>query len=437
MKLRLTAISGSREGKEFLVEPKQCVTFGRTTASMWSFEDDGHMSSVHFEVENQGEIAEVRDRGSTNGTWLNNHRIAKERLQTGDRLRAGKTILTVEFLEATAEPQEDTPVALPKVSAEEALPAPSTDIKRPLVSRPSAAPSPSALPPLPDAGPLPSTDRTPASVAPLPSSGRLPNIAPLSAASRRINPFDSVDFDESSGTDETPNIASAGGNLHLGNNPISDSSFSIGTPPAENASDVQLHANQRRLARQTKQEAADSFAIVLDSLAQKWSIQLLLHFQKIRTDPPASLTTAQPLFHWLTGSDASSYSPIRVAWNDPGMQEECLALLPRLCRADACLAVLGRSVDDLTKQIDGLLSVGIEGHSEPNGFLPFCWPSSVATILDVSGPSACQTLFGHAISGVIMCSAWDRQRLLAVTDADLAEDLAESEFKDVNRIVGI
>ena len=55
------------------------------------------MSSIHFEVENFGNRAEVRDRGSTNGTWLNNNKIARDHFVKAIEFAQGKTILTVEF----------------------------------------------------------------------------------------------------------------------------------------------------------------------------------------------------------------------------------------------------------------------------------------------------------------------------------------------------
>ncbi len=55
------------------------------------------MSSLHFEVENFGSYAEVRDLRSTNRTWLNNNFVTSAPLKHGDRLRAGKTVMAVEI----------------------------------------------------------------------------------------------------------------------------------------------------------------------------------------------------------------------------------------------------------------------------------------------------------------------------------------------------
>ncbi|MEZ6138220.1 MAG: FHA domain-containing protein [Pirellulaceae bacterium] len=376
MKLLLTAISGSREGKTFTIEPNKCLTFGRTSASDWSFEDDGHMSSVHFEVANLGDSAEVRDRGSTNGTWLNNQKIQSQKLREGDRLRAGKTVLTVEFMQPLVQaevvggthvkrPSDDMPTP-PVESFEDFRP-------QPLVSNPE--PPPPSLPPLSE----------PARPAPLP----LPQTDRVEHA-KAINPFDSIDFvDESSPFrnptnepgpryDATPYTADE----DRLNSPISDSSFSFHVPdaidpfPTSPKSPISSGVSEHQLLeRRTSVEAADGYAVILDSLARTWSIQLVVHFQKIRTTPPVS--TGKPLFTWLNEADARDYSPLRMPWNEVSGSADILPLLPRLCRADACLAFFSRSSVGLGGQLDQILTVGVDGFSEPGGFLPVCWPSGL------------------------------------------------------------
>ncbi|MCC6511164.1 MAG: FHA domain-containing protein, partial [Pirellulaceae bacterium] len=83
----------------------------RSAAAENHFDDD-HMSSIHFEVANFGDRAEVRDLRSTNKTWLNNAQVSTSPLKHGDRLRAGKTIMGVE-LEYAAEVAQSHPSPLP------------------------------------------------------------------------------------------------------------------------------------------------------------------------------------------------------------------------------------------------------------------------------------------------------------------------------------
>jgi predicted component of type VI protein secretion system len=452
VKLLLTAISGSREGKSFTIEPNQSITFGRTSASTWSFEDDGHMSSIHFEVENLGSHGEVRDRGSTNGTWLNNVKINRESLREGDRIRAGKTVLTVEFVQPipagegidAAQPVAGqqppslsrTPVDFPE--------SPRTDPHSPLgpsAESPVVIPTPSTPPAY--AYPEPPMDG-PRRSPPDPSEVAF-NAPP--PPSRPINPFDSIDFSEPAAP--PPVDAELPVNFrqpyaampeHRVDNPISDSSFSFQVPAFptsvnQAASPPTANGTHLILERRTTLDAADAFAIIAGALSQRWSIQLVLHFQKIRSTPTPECKV-QPLFSWLPSELARDFSPVRLSWSDAQASPTLLALLPRLCRADACLAFLGKSTVETAAQVEKMLSVGVDRFSEPGGFLPACWPSSFATLIDVSGPRIAKNLFAQHISGAILCSPWDRNKLVAVVDDSLDADLRDNSFVDVSRISG-
>ncbi len=96
MKLILRVLSGKKYGQRIVVDNGQSATVGRSTGAKHNFDDD-HMSSIHFEVENFGDHAEVRDLKSTNRTWLNNNHVSSAMLKHGDRLRAGKTIMEIEI----------------------------------------------------------------------------------------------------------------------------------------------------------------------------------------------------------------------------------------------------------------------------------------------------------------------------------------------------
>jgi pSer/pThr/pTyr-binding forkhead associated (FHA) protein len=415
VKLLLTAISGSREGKTFTIEPNECITFGRTNASHWSFEDDGHMSSIHFEVENLGADAEVRDRGSTNGTWLNNQKILTEKLREGDRLRAGKTVLTVEFVQPmVAAELVDQPVTHGTFVRE----SPRQDL---------------------DNTPTPPSDEF---FAQPPERTPLPALRPLAVPDRAdtpparpINPFDSIDFAaETPVKHEPPAPApwkSDEGRVH---NPISDSSVSFQVTPSSGDVLVPTARSQGGFSlheRRTSVEAADGIAIILDTLSQKWSIQVVLHFQKIRTTPPAAV--GKPLFDWLTAEESLASSPIRLGWNEVTTGKEILPLIPRLCRADACIAFLSRSSVSLGPQVDQMVKLGIDGFSEANGFLSTCWPSSFATLVDVKQADVCRELFSENISGAIFCSPWNSYKVVAVADPSLAQDLADAMFSVAHR----
>jgi pSer/pThr/pTyr-binding forkhead associated (FHA) protein len=83
-----------RRGRVF--ELGEEVTVGRSPGCAVSLEDDTFTSTVHARVfRRQGELW-LEDLGSTNGTWLNDERVeGLARLQRGDRVKVGSTILEV------------------------------------------------------------------------------------------------------------------------------------------------------------------------------------------------------------------------------------------------------------------------------------------------------------------------------------------------------
>lgn len=72
------------------------VTMGRSPGCAVALEDDTFTSSVHARVYQRNGELWLEDLGSTNGTWLNDERVSTpSRLQRGDRVKVGSTILEV------------------------------------------------------------------------------------------------------------------------------------------------------------------------------------------------------------------------------------------------------------------------------------------------------------------------------------------------------
>lgn len=83
-----------RRGRVF--ELGEEVTVGRSPGCAVSLEDDTFTSSVHARVYRRNGELWLEDLGSTNGTWLNDTRVSSpERLQRGDHVKIGSTILEV------------------------------------------------------------------------------------------------------------------------------------------------------------------------------------------------------------------------------------------------------------------------------------------------------------------------------------------------------
>lgn len=93
--LRLKVVDPpQRRGRIF--ELGEEVTMGRSPGCAVSLEDDTFTSSVHARVYRRNGELWLEDLGSTNGTWLNDELVSMpSRLQRGDRVKVGSTILEV------------------------------------------------------------------------------------------------------------------------------------------------------------------------------------------------------------------------------------------------------------------------------------------------------------------------------------------------------
>lgn len=97
MIINLLVVSSLNSGTTIEIVRNSCTSFGRNERADW-FGDDSCMNSVHFEVENFGDRAVVRDCYSNRGTRLNNTSIIGEtELTEGDEISAGRTTFRVLF----------------------------------------------------------------------------------------------------------------------------------------------------------------------------------------------------------------------------------------------------------------------------------------------------------------------------------------------------
>jgi pSer/pThr/pTyr-binding forkhead associated (FHA) protein len=109
MLLRYSLPDGTQ--KEFELGNK-AITIGRGTDVDISIPDQ-MASRVHCGVSFWDNAFFVRDFKSRNGTFLNDKQIEVARLNPGDRLRIGDTVLTVE-----TQPQKGTDTVIREVKAE-------------------------------------------------------------------------------------------------------------------------------------------------------------------------------------------------------------------------------------------------------------------------------------------------------------------------------
>lgn len=93
--LRLKVVDPpQRRGRIF--ELGEEVTVGRSPGCAVPLDDDTFASSIHARVFRRNGELWLEDLGSTNGTWLNEQRLGSPaRLQRGDRVKVGSTLLEV------------------------------------------------------------------------------------------------------------------------------------------------------------------------------------------------------------------------------------------------------------------------------------------------------------------------------------------------------
>ena len=82
----------------FRCAPGTSKTFGRAPRADFILEAP-LVSRLHCRIDAGDESLEVVDLSSTNGTYVNDKRVTRARLRTGDRLRIGRVELTVEKAE--------------------------------------------------------------------------------------------------------------------------------------------------------------------------------------------------------------------------------------------------------------------------------------------------------------------------------------------------
>jgi pSer/pThr/pTyr-binding forkhead associated (FHA) protein len=84
----------ARKGIVFDIGPE--VTVGRAAGCQVALPDDTYVSQLHARVFNRSGQVYVEDLGSTNGTYVNGHRVtAPTPMHRGDSLQVGSTVLEV------------------------------------------------------------------------------------------------------------------------------------------------------------------------------------------------------------------------------------------------------------------------------------------------------------------------------------------------------
>ncbi|MBX3263945.1 MAG: sigma 54-dependent Fis family transcriptional regulator [Labilithrix sp.] len=99
---KLVAVSGPSAGRAFAVV-RSSATVGRHPTNDFVV-DDPRVSGAHLELTRVQDRVRARDVGSTNGTWLGQHKVLDVELAIGGELTIGDTLLRLEVDETAVAP---------------------------------------------------------------------------------------------------------------------------------------------------------------------------------------------------------------------------------------------------------------------------------------------------------------------------------------------
>jgi serine/threonine-protein kinase len=95
MRVILDVLQGPRKGRSFVFDRHDTFIVGRSRFVQCPMPEDSALSRDHFLIEINPPRCEIRDLGSTNGTFVNERRVERVRLNSGDRIAAGQSIFEV------------------------------------------------------------------------------------------------------------------------------------------------------------------------------------------------------------------------------------------------------------------------------------------------------------------------------------------------------
>jgi eukaryotic-like serine/threonine-protein kinase len=96
MQVNLRVLAGPYRGRVFHFNQPDTFLIGRTSDSHLCLPDDRFFSRHHCLLEINPPRCFLRDLGSTNGTFVNGHRVKEVFLNNGDQIQGGETILLVD-----------------------------------------------------------------------------------------------------------------------------------------------------------------------------------------------------------------------------------------------------------------------------------------------------------------------------------------------------
>jgi serine/threonine-protein kinase len=108
MQVNLKVTAGPYKGRIFSFTQHDSFLIGRSPYAHLCLPNDRFFSRHHCLLEMNPPHSYLRDLGSTNGTFLNGHRVQDAFLNNGDRIQCGETILMVEVTAESKDLSETT-----------------------------------------------------------------------------------------------------------------------------------------------------------------------------------------------------------------------------------------------------------------------------------------------------------------------------------------
>jgi serine/threonine-protein kinase len=113
MRVILDVLEGPRKGGSFVFERHDTFIVGRSRFVHCPMPEDVALSRDHFMIEINPPQCELRDLGSTNGTFVNNQKVDRVRLVSGDLIAAGHSVFRVQVELAHASSSADEMMGVP------------------------------------------------------------------------------------------------------------------------------------------------------------------------------------------------------------------------------------------------------------------------------------------------------------------------------------
>ena len=370
------------------------------------------MSGVHFEIENFGERIELRDRNSTNKTFVNHSAQMKCNISPGDVIRAGKTVFSFQW--ETLQKSDD-PQAIPK-SIEKTFD--SHDHGSFVVNSPFGPSLASA----PQSEDLPKADLKDGQVVELPK---------LSGAPPSSSPFESLDASYLSKIKNQPTEPPASaadsnfGQREFGS-PFDDSSIHSfpfaapsKSPPIPNSCSARFIPT--RLTQKPTASGRVDIDSIIDTLARRCDLRIVAHFRKIGLTTPPDLKMGS-VFPFL--EDGWQHLPVIVEAKE-WQREELRKLTTKLANADGLLLVVTQGLTETVTALQGLCSFEVPGLSQNNGFLAWCWPSQFQNVVNILSDAELAEFFGDAVEAIVfpVTGTW-----VAYANPDLTPVFSELGF---------